>query len=203
MENSQTDAHCSNCGAARGIEQPRLPCPECGETAVTISKVVTAKVVVGARYAVELTPASQDRDWRQRWIQIQQDLDKLLALRTDAHSSETIHAARHQLHSFYIQAYGLKDALKADCLSLGVKPEDIETAVRNDANLAFLADLANLDKHGNVLSKSPRSGFVPKIAKMSGVSDSDSGWRLSITIKHGSRSYHVGNTGSNPVGDTN
>jgi hypothetical protein len=112
-------------------------------------------------------------------------------LRTDTASSDAIHAARHQLHSFFVQAYSLKDALKeaalrdAYCLSLGVKPEDIETAINNDARLTLLADLANLDKHE--ILRRPRSGFIPKIAKVSAVSDSDSGWRLSMRIEHGPR----------------
>ena len=154
-------------------------------------------MVIGARYEVEVIPAIQERDWRQRWDQIQHSLGTLLALRTEQISKETIQTARHQLQSFYVQAYSLKDALKEAALkepvfvSLGVKPEDIETIVGKDASLALLADLANLDKH-EVLRRSPRSGVVPTIGKVSAVSDSvsaaGSGWRLSLTIKHGSRS---------------
>jgi hypothetical protein len=57
-------------------------------------------------------------------------------------SSEAIHAARHQLHSLYIQAYHLKDALKDESTTTGVGGQKVEDAITNTPELALLADLA-------------------------------------------------------------
>lgn len=87
--------------------------------------------------------------------------------------------------NFFVTAYHLKDALIAE----GAAPrDDVEAAISSDDDLALVADLANLDKHRK-LSKPPRSGHAPVVAKVSATGPSDgSEWRLSVNIEHGGRS---------------
>lgn len=59
----------------------------------------------------------------------------------------------------------------------------MEAAVTNEPALALLADLANLDKHGN-LNRPPRSGHVPMILGASGSSSTaNGGWKLELEIE--------------------
>jgi hypothetical protein len=68
----------------------------------------------------------------------------------------------------------------------------VEDAITNTPELALLADLANLanldnlDKHAR-LTKSARSGDVPRIVAACGHSEADGGWRLDLEIAHGGR----------------
>jgi len=75
--------------------------------------------------------------------------------------------------------------LKQDATATGVSEATVEAAVTNSPALALLADLANLDKHGN-LNRPPRSGHVPaiKTVKGSSVDSSSGGWRLDMEIEH-------------------
>jgi hypothetical protein len=161
-----SDVVCSRCGADRPAEfatgAPRTPCPDCGATAITISRSFTADQKVTASLTSTLRPADQERGWGRRWRQIQRELGELLAQRSGGRSAETIQAARHDVHSFYVQAYHLKDSLKEESATIGVTKAAIEQAVTDDPALALLADLANLDKHGS-LNQPPRSGYVPRI----------------------------------------
>jgi hypothetical protein len=117
---------CATCEAVRPLEligsEQRARCPVCGGTSLSVSVSLTATVSVSATVTSELTPPGQERDWRQRWDQIRADLDKVIAARTDNPSRESIYAARYQLHSFYVQAYHLKDALKNYFRSIGSEP---------------------------------------------------------------------------------
>jgi hypothetical protein len=106
-------------------------------------------------------------------------------------SSAAIHAAHAELQAFYTQTYHLKDALKEASGTTGVSGQTIEDAITNDPDLALLADLANLDKHGH-LAKKPRSGHTPKVVSVRGITSSGSaseGWRLTVVIEH--RSKHI------------
>ena len=94
----------------------------------------------------------------------------------------SIQTANHDLHSFFVQAYHLKDSLIQDSGVTGLTAATIESAITADPHLALLADLANLDKHGK-LSKPPRSGDLPTW-ELSGASDGGAGWRLSLKIRH-------------------
>jgi len=182
---------CTECGAERepelGQGAPRTPCPECGATTINVSLGVSemaAAVSMTATLTAKLQPAEQARDWRRRWAEIERELSELLAPQQDGLSADAIHAARHRLHSFYIQAYHLKDALKEEASTTGVAKQAVEDAISADPSLALLADLANLDKHGN-LNKPPRSGHVPRVVSESGTSGTDGpGWRLNLEIEH-------------------
>jgi hypothetical protein len=100
-------------------------------------------------------------------------------------SGEAIRSARDRLFSFFVLTYHLKDGLKEES---GIEANIIEGAVRADPDLALLADLANLDKHGR-LDRPPRSGSVPRIGEVAGLQDGagSDGWRLSMPIHHGDR----------------
>ncbi len=100
-------------------------------------------------------------------------------------SAETIHSLSHRLQSLFIQTYHLKDSLKAASSSHGISHAAIEAAISQDADLALIADLANLDKHGN-LNRTPRSGHVPKLLSAEGMSAGSvsQGWRLILSIAH-------------------
>lgn len=132
---------------------------------------------------MELIPRAQARNWRQRWLEIQERVERLSGLHSEQLSGKSIQTADHDLRSFFVQAYHLKDALIQDSGTTCIPASAVEDAITRDSDLALLADLANLDKHGN-LTKRPRSGDVPTWGKVSGVADSDAGWRLSVQIHH-------------------
>jgi hypothetical protein len=180
---------CSECGADRPPElvtgAPPPPCPDCGGTALKIGVSESVAVTAALSVVAELTPPFEDRDWRHRWERLQAHEAELSKARTQALSGASIQGARDELHSFYIQAYHLKDALKNDAAALGFKPQEVEAAINTKPALELAADLANLDKHG-VFNKGykVRSGHTPRTVDVSGITVPD-GWRLNLIIQHG------------------
>src|SRR5712692_8970175 len=87
--------------------------------------------------SVRLIPAAQARDWRQRWLEIQAHLERLRAPRTEMMSAESIQTANHELQSFFVQAYHLKDSLIQDASATGVSEETIEDVITADTQLAL------------------------------------------------------------------
>jgi hypothetical protein len=83
-----------------------------------------------------------------------------------------------------VEAYHLKDAIKNHFASVGREPKDVEDTITNDPDLALLADLANLEKHGRLVNP-PRSGTVPQVESVSDYAAGES-WLLCVTILHGS-----------------
>jgi hypothetical protein len=190
MDDNERSVFCGGCGSP--LDQPanlpvkeRIPCPICGSTFRQINVTCNEKLKLAGSLSMELTPGTQARDWRQRWTEIQEHLKRLLASHSEPISAASIQNANHDLHSFFIQAYHLKDSLIKDAGTTGVTKTTTENAITADPHLALLADLANLDKHGK-LRGSPRSGDIPTW-KVSGVSEGDAGWRLSLTIRHKSK----------------
>jgi hypothetical protein len=185
---------CSNCGTKRESELAgtfdRPPCPVCGESAITVNVTITAEAVSVVDSAQALMPAEQDRTWERRWQDAQEHLNRLQSLRPEPMSSAAIHAAHADLQAFYVQTYHLKDSLIAASATTGISRQTIENEITNNADLALLADLANVDKHYR-LSRQPRSGYTPKIVRVSGSassSDADAGgWRFEATIQHQGR----------------
>ena len=165
----------------------RAPCRSCRSTSRRIEVTCTGNLNLAGALSTELTPGAQARDWRQRWAEIQQHLTRLSALHSEPLSAKSIQNANHDLQSFFVQTYHLKDSLIQDSGTTGISSSTIESAIKGNPHLALLADLANLDKHGR-LTRPPRSGDVPVLRKLSGVSDSAMGWRLSLEI------YHKGKT---------
>jgi hypothetical protein len=152
---------------------------------VSLAEQVTTTATVSAT----LTPADQGRGWERRWHEVECELTELLAPQPGGVSGDAIHAARHRLHSFYVQAYHVKDALKVEAATTGIPGEMVERTITAEPALALLADLANLDKHGN-LDRAPRSGHVPRMVSVSGTTDTggEGGWRLDLQIEHGGKS---------------
>lgn len=167
---------------------PRPPCPECGERGVAIGVTVTTRLALDdSSLEAALTPGEQKRTWERRWQDAQDHLARLLNPRTEPLISAAIHAAHAELQAFYTQTYHLKDSLKEASGTTGVRSQIIENAITNDPDLALLADLANLDKHGR-LSKKPRSGHTPQVLSVRGITGSGSawgGWLLEVVIEHG------------------
>ena len=181
------EALCQTHELAKGA--PRTSCPTCGSIAITVSHELRVSMAISGTVDASLRPGDQTRGWNRRWIEIERDLADLLKPHLGGCSAEEIHGARHRLHSFYIQAYHLKDATKAEHASTGVAKATVEAAITNEPALALLADLANLDKHGN-LNKPPRSGDVPRIQGAAGTSSSGrAGWRLDLEIDHAGKQH--------------
>src|SRR2546428_37671 len=125
-----------------------------------ISRDCNESLEATSSLSMELLPGAQARDWRQRWIEIQEQLKRLRAPHPEAMSAASIQNANHDLHSFFVQAYHLKDSLIRDAGTTGVPKTTIENAITADPHLALLADLANLANHGD-LTKPPRSADIP------------------------------------------
>jgi hypothetical protein len=132
-----------------------------------------------------MRPGGQTQVWRRRWADVEEQLPRLLAPREEELSGFAIHAARAELLSFFVRSYHIKDALCLEASPLGLSRKTIEGAITADADLALLADLANLDKHLR-LDRRPRSGSVPVIEEASGVraGSGRNGWRLELPIRH-------------------
>jgi hypothetical protein len=180
---------CAKCNAPREValirgSAPYPPCANCGSQELNAAIWAEDTATCTESIALDVTPDSQARNWRQRWEVIQSDLRRLQASRVEMPSSECIIQGRHELHSFYVQAYHLKDALIQDAAAIGVTKATIEAAMTSNPNLALLADLANLDKHG-ALTRPPRSGTVPVIKTVSGKFSPGMPWRLNVEIQHG------------------
>ncbi len=179
---------CAVCGVTRLSElasvAPRPPCPECGGTNVSISVSLHEELTFTSSVSATLDPSDQERDWKRRWQEAERRLADLFKPRTDGMSAESIHAARGELHSFYVDCYHLKDYLKNEAATTGVSKQQVEDAITADPALALLADLANLDKHA-VLTRRLRSAHTPKIVAASGTSGPGDGWRLNLEIDHG------------------
>jgi hypothetical protein len=189
---SEQTVFCGGCAAP--LDQPanlaveeRTPCPNCGSMSRQINVMCSSGVTIGGSASWELTPGAQVRDWRQRWIEIQAHLKRLLVPHLESMSAAAIQNANHEMHSFFLQAYHLKDSLVQDAGATGVPAATIEKAITADFHLALLADLANLDKHGK-LTKPPRSGDIPTW-EVSGASAGGAGWRLSLKIRHKGSSH--------------
>jgi hypothetical protein len=163
---------------------PRPPCPKCGASGIAVELQAAEELTIVEELTIALEPADQSRDWKRRWEEVQRELERVRSPHAEQLSGDAIHAARQQLHSFYIQTYHLKDALKLEGPALGVSPQAVEDAITNDPDLSLLADLANLDKHGK-LTRPPRSGDAPTDS-VRGVQagSGEGGWRLEVTVAH-------------------
>lgn len=188
----RVDVICAKCGTLRDPNLAHVadkpPCSEYGATGVTFRLGIAREVNVAGSLRVGLGTVPS-RDWRRRWEILQQELAHLLAPRGGELSGDAVHVAQQQLQSFYIQAYHLKDALRADSPSHGISQDVIENAITDDPNLALIPDLANLDKHF-ALNRPPRSGDVPRVASVRGLraGSGERGWQLEVLISHNNQS---------------
>jgi hypothetical protein len=164
--------------ASEPVEEPQ-PAP------ITLQLSATAEVSAALELRTGLRLSDHSRDWKRRFTEANFELDRLLAPRTDELDGEAVYAAQRELGSFYIQAYHIKDALLADAKSHRIDRRTIENMISVDADLALLADLANLEKH--VKLDQPRSGTVPTVSGAGGmpVGTKDGAWRLEMVISHG------------------
>ena len=165
----------------------RPPCSNCGGTAIEVAVTISAQSMAIATAEAALAPGEQERTWEMRWQIAQDQLNRLLASRSEPLSADAIHAAHADLQAFYIQTYHIKDSLRAASATTRISERTIENEITNNPDLALLADLANLDKHYR-LSKKTRSGDAPKIVSVRGISSSrgtpPNSWRLEVAIEH-------------------
>ena len=144
---------------------------------------MTYRVALGAvqpssaSVTATMNPGDQSRDWCSRWRSIEQQWARLERPRTESMSAESIAEAERELLRFYVDAYHLKDQLK-----LAGGP-NVECAINDSPDLRLLADLANLEKHGQ-LDRRPRSDYVPTIGRRKGTT-CPGGWRIELEIHHG------------------
>jgi hypothetical protein len=180
-------ARCARCRAPRvlrWLDGVREPCPHCGVGSVIHEVRATETIRVSDSVSAALAPGDQSHGWVRRWADIERRLPELLASHGEGLDGTAIHAAREELLDFYIRAYHLKDALRAEAPQLRLTDRKIEEAIDQDARLALLADLANLGKHMK-LRKRPRSGSRPRFGEVSGVGRSGGeGWRLALVVEH-------------------
>lgn len=177
---------CAACGASRPASQahevPRPPCSRCGATAVAVSIGIAEELNIATSVSAGLKPGDQSLGWSCRWEAAQDQLARLLALRTEELSGKAVKDARDDLLAFYVRTFHIKDALKVEAKSLGLDKKAIEDAVTADPALALLGDLANRVKHHGK-GRSSISGDVPEIGDALGVTE-QGGWRLEFTIRH-------------------
>lgn len=184
---------CGDCGVGRPPELAgpgdRPSCPACGSNFLRIAIKVHETIAAAVdKVEFSIRPAVQNRSWQQRWAQVQADLPALLAPHAEPLDAATIHTALARLGEFYAETYHLKDALKEAAGVDGVpNNQEIENAISNDPDLALLADLANLSKHGGPgPGHKPRSGEWPISQGVAGTtSGASDGWRLDVTFEHG------------------
>ena len=187
---SMTDVHCAKCDLPRPSDLatsgfPRPPCPNCGATSLAISASISVQARVHVEIYGELVPGDQARGWERRWKNLKNSLQGLTQPVFGVMSGDAIHADAQRLLAFFVDAYNLKDALKAEATSLGINPQAVEDAINRDPRLTLVADLANLEKH-TTLSKPPRSGIAPSVAQIVGQDvRGTTGWRSVVTIRHG------------------
>jgi hypothetical protein len=166
---------------------PRPPCPNCGERGIAVGIQPAVEIDIAMPIEVALSPRYQGWGWQQRWEGAQEDIERVVARHPEELSRQAINAAYRDLLSFYVRTYHIKDPLKEEEVSLGLKPGTVEDAISNDRDLALLADLANLSKHVDLSRYGARSGVEPKIVSTQGVrsGSGEDGWRLKVMIDHG------------------
>jgi hypothetical protein len=186
-ENARTDVFCANCGLDRSGDPEitatdRPPCPRCGEKPLRYARSFQASVAVSVAFHTSVIPGVQDRNWRIRWQQIQDELPVVSRRRTEARSAAAILGATQELFDFFVLAYHLKDYLIADQI---VPKGTVESAISASAVLSRLADLANLDKHRKPGPQfKPRSGEWPVVGQICDSANEEGGWRLVVDIRH-------------------
>ena len=180
------EASCTDCELELAPDHAG-PCPGCGSLARTVSlRGESASVVtVTGELTAELTPGGQARDWRDRWEWLEQTASMLASGKMTPLGGTAVAAGRNELHAFFVQCYHLKDLLLRDDPS-GIACS-LERRITTTPELALIADLANLDKHGK-LSKPPRSGAAPTFGKLSGRTlPKGAGWEIRYEIHHAGR----------------
>jgi hypothetical protein len=183
------NVRCAKCGAVLPADfasmASRPPCPACDEFGIAVELGIAEELDLAESLSVSLVPGDQSNGWERRWEEAQEQLRHLVSPRSGELSGQAIHAAQYELLNFFVHAYHIKDALKAESASIGLIERQIEDAIDANPTLALLADLANLNKHFE-LTKPPRSGHVPTIGPVKGTQSGsgDGGWRLELTVEH-------------------
>lgn len=178
---------CGSCGSGRpDLTEPppptnRPPCPTCGATSLQFSVSVHESVgAVGELVSHDLLPGVQPAGWRQRWEQLQRDVDAACGTQEGPLSAEAVRDATTRLYDLFVRTYHLREHLNSDA-GITVSHADI---VASPA-LALSADICNTEKHV-VLDRGAKSGASPRFVECrGGANNGEDGWRLKVTIDHG------------------
>jgi hypothetical protein len=157
----------------------------CGKTGRSITVGLASEVGIASEINARMTPQDHERDWRRVWDRLNELIEELERRETGALSGAAIKTKRDRLVEFFVAAYHLKDLLKESV----VPGQEVEDAITADTNLALLADLANLTKHGSLTR--PRSGAAPEMGEVHGdqSGSGDGGWQLAFAIRHAGLTY--------------
>lgn len=182
---------CSGCGAERPRAitdmRPRPPCEVCGATAVLFKLVLADELRTTDQVSTALTPGGQELDWRGRWDALLEEYGRLGLPVSEPMTRVAVLSARRRLLLFYVEAFHIRDALRAEAAGLGLDAPVLTQAIAADHRLALLEDLANLVKHAGE-PRNPRSPAVPQFGKAVAVQDgSDPTWRLALPVEHQGR----------------
>lgn len=176
-----TDVHCAKCDrlmlpsdlATSGF--PRPPCPNCGATSLAISASISVQARAHVEIYGELVPGDQARGWERRWKNLKNSLQGLTQPVFGVMSGDAIHADAQRLLAFFVDAYNLKDALKAEA-SLGINPQAVEDD--QPRSPTYSSRRFSEPRKAHHLSKPPRSGIAPSVAQIVGQDvRGTKGWR--------------------------
>lgn len=124
--------------------------------------------------------------WSEQWERVQIGLNRIERIYAGGVDSSA--EARYDMHSFFLNAYHLKDWL-ADPLAKVAKRE-VERLVKDSTELSICADLANRMKHFALTSKHPKIDNNTDVASQSVNVDVGRGVVChSWTIEGGAQSY--------------
>lgn len=186
-----TGWECGNCGDPRddmAVMPPptnRTPCRNCGSTSLKFSVAVHERVAGAVdRYSWRMRPGVQPVGWEARWRQVQRDVDAVCGRQSHACDAGAIGDATARMYDAFVDAYHLKDYLKAQT---SVPGRMIENEITASKTLSLCADIANTDKHAVLDSRKgpPRSGSAPAFRECAAESTADhEGWILDVVIDH-------------------
>ncbi len=182
-----TTWQCGGCGNPR-IDMTEMPpptnrtaCSDCGSTSLKFS--VTVHEHVGAAVdsvSYDMIPGVQPVGWRQRWQQLQRDVDAVCGPQSTPMCREAILDVTSRLYDLFVRAYHFREYL-IDEAGVAMPRADVVAA----QDIALCADLCNTEKHA-VLANDVKSDARPRFVECRGAAnDSEDGWRLEVTIDHG------------------
>lgn len=176
---------CGGCGGPRPSDytnrEPgdRQPCPKCGSTNLRWLISVNIQAVSSSSTSLSVTYTDTE-DWRRYHDNLHRQLPMLDQSHMGPSSREAVADAVATQDSFLVAAYHLGDSIWN---STQVKEDEVRSAVRNNGDLALLADVANTVKHV-ILTSTPKTGEAPQREDPTAAGQPDGTWRLLHRYRH-------------------